>query len=395
MVMTIQQAFQQARNAPKEQSQPEEAITAYHQAIALDSDLAEVHCNLGNALKDQGRLEAATEAYRQAIALAPDLADAHLNLGMALLVQGNFHSGWAEYEWRWRCKDFPSPKRDFKQPQWDGGPLEGRTLLLHAEQGAGDALQFLRYLPLVAQRGGRIIIECHETLAGLLKGQRMDHSVVAMSELGPTFDLHCPLLTLPHVFATDLASIPQDVPYLQADAAAAKVWNGRLAEHPDSVQVGLVWAGNPKHKNDRNRSVKLASLAPLADIPGVSFISLQKGAAATEAMSPPPGMKLSDWTGELEDFAHTAALIAALDLVITVDTSVAHLAGALGKPVWVFLPFAPDWRWLLGRSDSPWYPTMRLFRQPRPARWDPVITEVRYALETFAAARIFSQPTSS
>jgi hypothetical protein len=265
--------------------------------------------------------------------------------------------------------------------------LEGRTLLLHSEQGFGDALQFIRYLPLVARRGARVFVECQEALQRLVQTMSADSTVVARGRPLPPFDVHCPLLSLPRLFATDLASIPRDVPYLHADAAEAGVWRERLADASASLKVGLVWAGRPTHANDRNRTMKLAGFAPLARIPGVRFVSLQKGDAAAEAKSPPEGMELSDPTEELHDFADTAALVAALDLVIAVDTSVVHLAGALGKPVWVLLPFAPDFRWLLGRSDSPWYPTMRLFRQQRAGEWDYVIAEVRSQLEALAEGR--------
>jgi tetratricopeptide (TPR) repeat protein len=374
-------------NALVEKGSLDEAVAACLQAIALRRNYPEAHYNLGGALKAKGQLEQAIAAYRRAIALRPDFADAHFNLALALLLQGNFLRGWEEYEWRWRSRDFRAARRSFPQPQWDGGPLEGRTILLHTEQGFGDTLQFIRYLPLVAQRGGRVIVRCREGLRRLLQTMGADVPILEKGEPLPAFDVHCPLLSLPRLFATDLASIPRDVPYLHADAAAAEVWRDRLADHSASLKVGLVWAGSPTHRNDRNRSTKLAGFAPLARIPGMRFVSLQKGDAAAEAKSPPEGMELSDPTEELHDFADTAALVAALDLVIAVDTSVVHLAGALGKPVWVLLPFAPDWRWLLDRSDSPWYPTMRLFRQQRAGEWDHVIAEVRSQLEALAEGR--------
>jgi tetratricopeptide (TPR) repeat protein len=373
--------------ALRDKGRLEEAIDAYRKAVALMPDFPEAHNNLGNALKDTGDMEAAIAASRQAITLKPDFAEAHFNLGTMLLVQGNFIDGWREYEWRWRSRDFIPSQRGFTQPEWDGRPLEGRTLLLHSEQGFGDALQFIRYLPLVARRGARVFVECQEALQRLVQTMSADSTVVARGRPLPPFDVHCPLLSLPRLFATDLASIPRDVPYLHADAAEAGVWRERLADASASLKVGLVWAGRPTHANDRNRTMKLAGFAPLARIPGVRFVSLQKGDAAAEAKSPPEGMELSDPTEELHDFADTAALVAALDLVIAVDTSVVHLAGALGKPVWVLLPFAPDFRWLLGRSDSPWYPTIRLFRQQRAGEWDHVIAEVRSQLEALAEGR--------
>jgi Tfp pilus assembly protein PilF len=366
-------------NALAEKGQLEEAITAYRQAISLRPEYAEAHYNLGSALKEQGQLDEAIAAYRQAIALKPNLPEAHNNLSLALLARGDFQQGWEEYEWRWKCKGFPPP-RNFAQPQWDGGPLEARTLLLHAEQGLGDAIQFIRYLPLVAQRGGRIIIECQAELQRLFQPTAGRFPVLVFGQPLPAFDLHCPLLSLPRVFGTDLTNIPKIVPYLHAADEDARRWQHRLADRSPLIKVGLVWAGNPRRKHDRNRSMKLANLAPLGRVPGVRLFSLQKGEAAAEAKTPPPGMELVDWTEELKDFADTAALIDNLDLIIAVDTAVPHLAGAMGKPVWTLLPFVPDWRWVPGREDNPWYPSMRSFRQPRIGDWDSVIARVVEAL---------------
>jgi len=275
---------------------------------------------------------------------------------------------------------FPVHPRNFTKPQWDGRALEGRTLLLHAEQGLGDAIQFIRYLPLMSQRGGRIIIECYAELQRLFQIMAGRCQIVACGQPLPAFDLHCPLLSLPRVFGTTLSNIPHVVPYLHPDAEEARKWHHRLLWQSRLVNVGLAWMGNPAHKNDRSRSIKLARLAPLGQVPGVRFFSLQKGEAAAETKTPPSGMELVDWTQELKDFADTAGLIANLDLVIAVDTAVVHLAGAMGKPVWTLLPFVPDWRWLLEREDSPWYPTMRLFRQNSWGDWDSVITRVVDAL---------------
>jgi tetratricopeptide (TPR) repeat protein len=366
-------------NALKDKGQLDEAIAAFRQAIALNPNFPEAHYNLGNVLKDKGQLDGSIAACRQAIALRPDYADAHFNLSLSLLANGCFQQGWEEYEWRWKCKDLSTP-RNFAQPQWDGRPLEGRTILLYTEQGFGDALQFMRYLPLVAERGGRIIVECQAELQRILQTIAGKWQVVARGQPLPAFDLHCPLLSLPRVFGTNLANVPNIVPYLHADAEDASGWQHRLADYSPRVKVGLAWAGSPTHTNDRNRSIKLARLAPLGRAPGVRFFSLQKGAAAAEARTPPPGMELVDWTQDLKDFAGTAALIANLDLVIAVDTAVVHLAGAMGKPVWTLLPYVPDWRWLMGREDSPWYPTMRFFRQPSRGEWAGVVQRVADAL---------------
>ena len=393
-------------NALRVNGQLNEALASYRQAIALQPNYPEAHGNLGNVLKDQGQLDQAIATYRRGLAFRPDYAEIHSNLALALLGKGDFLRGWEEYEWRWKLKDTASPERNFTQPQWDGDPLGGRTLLLHTEQGFGDAIQFIRYLPLVAQRGGKITLECQPELQRLFQSMLPDLPVVARGQGLPTFDVHCPLLSLPRLFPTDLGNLPRTVPYLRADPAESALWRERLASlgssirpsgpdrqsgpnHPSGpdLKVGLVWAGRPTHTNDRNRSLKLTSLAPLAEVPGVRFISLQKGAAAAEARTLPAEMELIDVAEDLKDFADTAALLANLDLVIAVDSAVVHLAGAMGQPVWTLLPFAPDWRWLLDRSDSPWYPTMRLFRQPSIGDWESVIAEVREQLQRFVQSR--------
>ena len=380
--------------ALKDQGQLDEAIAAYRRALALRPDYPDAHSNLGTALRHKGQLDEAIAAYRQAVTLKSNYPETHSNLALALLLQGDFLQGWEEYEWRWKLKDAVSLQRDFRQSQWDGGPLAGSTLLLHAEQGFGDAIQFIRYLPLVAKAGGKIILECQPELQRLFQRMAPDLPVLARGQTLPAFEVHCPLLSLPRVFSADLGNIPHTVPYLHADTAEAAIWRERLSGLGSSIRpsgpdlkVGLVWAGRPTNTNDRNRSLKLASLAPLAEVPGVRFISLQKDAAAVEARTPPAGMELIDVAEDLRDFADTAALIANLDLVIAVDTAVVHLAGAMGTPVWTLLPFAPDWRWLLDRTDSPWYPTMRLFRQPSPGDWGSVIQGVASELAAFERHR--------
>jgi len=374
------EAYGNLGNALRDTGHLDDAIAAYRHAIALNPVLPETHNNLGAAFQSQGQLDEAIAAFRHAIALNPSYPEAHDNLALLLLVRGDFDQGWKEYEWRWLCKSFPSPRWRGVQQQWDGSDLTHRTILLHAEQGFGDTLQFIRYMSHVAARGGKVFVLCPPELRRLLQGTPGVEQWLSAGEPLPPIDVHCPLLSLPLAFGTTLQSIPHIVPYLKADAEGVEWWRKELADRHRHFKVGLVWAGNPRHQNHRNRSVSLAALAPLAQVQGVSFFSLQKGAAGLEAKNPRPELKLIDRTAELRDFADTAALIAQLDLVISVDTAVAHLAGAMGKPVWTLLPFVPDWRWLLEREDSPWYPTMRLFRQPSIGDWDSVIGRVSEAL---------------
>jgi Flp pilus assembly protein TadD len=365
-------------NALKDKGQLDEAMAAYRRAIALKPNYAEAHFNIGTAQGNKGKIEQAIAAYRRATALKPDYAEAHWNLALALLARGEFAEGWKEFEWRWECKDLPR-RRTFAQPQWDGSSLQGRTILLHSEQGLGDTIQFIRYAPLVAEHGGTVIVGTVPELHRLLQGAAGVARWLNQGETVPTFDVHCPLMSLPAIFGTTLETIPPRVPYLQADAEQVVRWKKELAADSHRFKVGLAWAGNPTHVNDRNRSISLAALAPLATVQGVSFYSLQKGDAGKQAKAS-PGLHLIDRTDDLKDFADTAALVANLDLVICVDTAVAHLAGALGKPVWTLLPFTTDWRWLLKREDCPWYPSMRLFRQPGRGDWGSVIKRVGEAL---------------
>ncbi len=355
---------------------PEEAVESYRRILADHPEHVAAHCNMGVALMARNEIGGAVECYRRAIAVNPDFADAHWNLSLAQLVQGDFANGWREYEWRLRT-DRHAP-RSFEQPVWDGGPLAGKTILLHQEQGIGDTIQFMRYVPLVADRGGRVVLEVQPPLAGLAAGVKGVAETVATGMKLPHFDLHCPLLSLPDRFGTNLATIPAEVPYLTPDPATVEHWRSKFGGGP-RLKIGIAWAGNLSHKNDRNRSVAIEGLLPILEIPGIRWISLQVGERAGDLARLPIGM-VADLSGHLGDFAETAAVIANLDLVIAVDTAVLHLAGALGRPVWAMLPFAPDWRWLLDREDSRWYPSMRLFRQARPGDWDSVLVSMRQAL---------------
>ena len=346
-------------------------------------DLVEAHINLGNARKSQRRVDDAAEAYRRALSLDPANREAHWNFAQVLLLMGRLREGWAEYAWRTKCEEFRAVNWNFKQPLWDGSDLGGRTVLLYTEQGFGDTIQFLRYLPMVAaqgtDKGGDVILHCPPPLTRLFKAAPAADGIQLVTKIGDTpFDLQAPLHGLPGLFATTLDTIPADVPYLRPPGNTPPA-----LETSGGFKVGLVWAGNSKHKNDANRSVGFERFQPLLDIKGVDFYSLQVGERSRDIGA--PGLsgldgKIFDLGKDLGDFADTAAAVGQLDLVITVDTSVAHLAGALGTPVWTLLPWVPDWRWLLDRDDSPWYPTMRLFRQPAAGDWDAVIDEVGAAL---------------
>jgi tetratricopeptide (TPR) repeat protein len=383
-------AYNNLSTALQEQGLLDEAVDSCRRAIDLDPDFGEAHNSLGTTLLEQGHLDEAIACYRRAIDLNPDYADAHCNLAMALLARGNLAAGWEENEWRWKTPQMAKAYRGFAQPQWRGEAAAGQTLLVHAEQGFGDSLQFCRYAPLAAARGLRVIVEAPRPLVRLLRSLPGVAQVVTHGEALPAFDLHCPMLSLPLALGiTTLAAIPSTVPYLHADSAQVAAWRARLAAMANQgPRIGLVWAGNPREHLpsgsavDRRRSIGPEPLAPLFDLPGLHFFSLQKDGPAA-----PPDFPLTDFMREMGDFADTAALIANLDLVISVDTSVAHLAAALGKPVWLLDRFDPCWRWLVGRRDSPWYPTLRLFRQPNPGDWRSVVETVRAELRSFVRDR--------
>jgi len=365
----------------------DEAIACYKIILKREPDYLEAYNNMGVAFKEQGDTVHAIACYEKALEINPGIAETQWNLSLVYLLAGEFEEGWRRYEWRWQKTDYRPFLRHFSQPLWDGSGIAGKTILLHAEQGYGDAVQFVRYVPQVAAMGADVIIEAPRGLTALFKAVPGVQQVVPRGDQLPPFDIHCPLLTLPMIFRTRLSSIPGHVPYLIADPEKKEAWRLKLADDGGRFKVGLVWSGNPEHKNDRNRSLPLERLAPILSVDSVSFYSLQKGEAARMLNDGRYGGRIIDYTGELNDFADTAALLMNLDLVISVDTAVAHLAGALGVQVWLMLPFAPDWRWLLGRTDSPWYPTMRLFRQPSPGAWEPVIEEMIAGLNRLTGDR--------
>ncbi|WP_188262558.1 tetratricopeptide repeat protein [Azospirillum tabaci] len=340
--------------------------------------------NRGVVLRDARRFADSDACLDALLASRPEHADAHLARAVSRLVRGDLRAGWDEFEWR--------PRR-LPAPPWGGEPLEGRRILLHAEQGFGDTIQFARYAPLVARAGGRVILDVHPLQFRLLRSLGPDIEVLVRGPAPAPHDLHCPLMSLPRAFGTDLTSIPAPPAYLAAEADEVARWGRRIAEVDTGTgsgpRVGLVWAGNPNHRNDRNRSIPVERLAPLLDTPGPRLFSLQTGDA--KAARP---AALPDLTAGIRDFADSAAILANLDLVIAVDTATIHLAGALGVPAWLMLPYAPDWRWLLDRADSPWYPSLRLFRQSRPGDWDSVLRAVATELERFAAAQLAPQKQS-
>jgi tetratricopeptide (TPR) repeat protein len=360
------------------------AIAHYEQALALAPNRAEVHNNLGNALEHQGRLDEAMGCYERALALKPDYPEARYNRSLLLLLLGDFERGWAEYEWRWRCKG--NPERGYPtRLQWSGEPLSGKTILIQTEQGFGDSFQFLRYVSIVAARGAEVVLAVPGPLLRLAEALPGIREVMTENDALPDFDFYCPLLSLPRVFGTSMETIPAAVPYLAPPRETAAVWENRLAAEAE-LKVGLVWSGNPANRMNPRRSIPLAALEPLWRVPGIRWYSLQVGSPAEE-ISRVPHQRIVDLSPLLTDFAETAAAILHLDLIVSVETAVAHLAGALGQKVWVPLTVVPAWRWLLGRDDNPWYPTMRLFRQTTPGDWIPVVEALADGLREIADQR--------
>ncbi len=359
----------------------EDAAASFEQAERYQADFVEAQINRALDLYWLRRLDAARALYDLVLARHPSYADALYNSSLRSLAMGDLAKGWREYEARLEASHIKPLQRELGVPQWRGDDFSvaGKTILLHAEQGLGDVLQFCRYAPLVAEQAD-VVLEVPGPLVRLLTSLPGRGRIIAQGEKLPQFDLHCQLLSLSLAFHTTLETIPATIPYLAAQPATVAAWRGRLAAFV-GLRVGLCWAGNPAAQSiDGRRSVRLARLAPLGAVAGVHFISLQKGVAGADTAEPPRGMVIHDWTDELRDFADTAALIEALDLVITVDTAVAHVAGALGRPVWILSRFDACWRWLDGRDDSPWYPTARLFRQTAPGAWDKVIGRICDAL---------------
>ncbi len=366
----------------RDQGKLEESAACHRRALALRSDFAEAYNNLGNTLRSQGRVGEAGKSYEQALALDPGSIEARWNRALVALLQGDYASGWRDYEIRFRRRR--NVPRSFQQPLWRGEPLGGATILLHAEQGLGDTIQFLRYVSAVQAAAGSVILDVPASMMRLAEQISGVAAVVKTGDPLPEFAWHCPLMSLPLAFGTTLDSVPAEVPYLTVPEDATRNANA-LIWPADGLRVGLVWSGNPRYLEDRVRSIHFSLFDPLLVLDSARFFSLQMGPAAEQLSK--ADARIVDLKSAIRDFADTAALIAQLDLVITVDTAVAHLAGALARPTWVLLPFAPDWRWHLEREDSSWYPTVRLFRQPRPGDWFAVIEQVRVELSKLAAQR--------
>jgi len=356
----------------------EEAMALCRRVLEARPDHADTHVNLGASLFDTGRLDEAEGHFRRALVAKPDHGDAHWNIALLNLQRGDFETGWAQYEWRWKAQQMPPP-RQLAEPLWQGDALAGRTLLLHAEQGFGDTIQFSRYVDMLGQYGGRILLEVPRVLCRLMAGLAGRPEILARGDDLPSFDCHVPLMSLPHIIGTRLDTVPAAIPYLAAEPDRIAAWRRKLGDDP-AMRIGISWQGNPANLTDRGRSMPLLNYRPLAALAGVRLVSLQHTYGIDQLAELPANMTVQEFSANLDIGEHAfldiAALMMSLDLVITTDTAVAHLAGALGRPVWVLLKCHSDWRWLLDRTDCPWYPTARLYRQPEPGDWQSVIEQV-------------------
>ena len=369
-------------NALKKQGKWDEALPYYQRALTLKPDYAEAHNNLGNTLKELRKIDEAIRRYERALAVKPGFAEAHFNFGLALLLNGQLEKGWSEYEWRWRSVNKNYKSVNFTQPRWRGEPLSShKVLLLHAEQGLGDTIQYCRYVSLAAARA-RVILEVPRSLMRLLSSVSGVEDMLAIGDALPSFDFHCPLLSLPKAFKTTLDNIPAAVPYLRAKSARVSHWRGILGD--SGFRIGIVWQVNPKSETELRRSIPRSCFAQLAKFANVRLISLQKTRGLNQFSELTKGVEIEDLGPDFDSgpdaFLDTAAVMENLDLVITVDTAAAHLAGALGRPTWILLRHVPHWTWMLDRDGSPWYPTVRLFRQQRKDDWRDVFSKVENEL---------------
>ncbi|HXJ02835.1 MAG TPA: FkbM family methyltransferase, partial [Micropepsaceae bacterium] len=365
-----------------------EALASYDRAILLHSLYPEAFHNRGNTLKALKRLDDALTSYDQALALKSDFADAYYGRGLAGLVIGRYREAWPDHEWRWKTRGFPSRPPKFNAPVWQGENLTGRRIVVFAEQGMGDVIQFARYLPLLVRRGAAVTFFSPAGLVRLLRPLDAEIEIISAMDGNEAFDFQCALMSLPHRFGTELSSIPDRIPYLLAEDDLIAKWKDRIGEH--GFKIGIAWQGNPKGKIDQGRSIPLSEYVPLSGVPGVRLISLQKTHGLDQLSALPDGTVETlgeDFDTGPDAFVDTASVMSHLDLIITSDTSIAHLAGALGRPTWVALKHIPDWRWLLDREDSPWYPTMRLFRQQTDGDWKPVFAKIEQELDALRSDR--------
>jgi tetratricopeptide (TPR) repeat protein len=359
------------------------AEASFKRALELQPNFIPALINLGSLKAGLERFEDSLPYYDRALALAPDHAVGHWNRALALLTLGDYPAAWRDYDWRWQIPELVrSAEVKVLERRWRGEPVAGKTVLLHSEQGVGDTIQLARYAPLVARQGARVILAVQPTVVSLLAQLPGLERVVSVADPFPVYDLQASLPDLPGLFGTSLATIPEPQGYLVPDQVRAAKWKARLGAVPHR-KIGLIWAGNPRHRDDRNRSIPLGTLEPLLRRDDVACFSLQVGDRSADLATLPPMARITDLAGELTDFSETAAVLAALDLLITVDTAPAHLGGALGRPTWLLITRQPDWRWMRHREDTPWYASLRLFRQERQGDWGPVIARVAAALDSF------------
>ncbi len=367
----------------KNQGRIDEAIELYHTSITLEPNNPEAYYNLAGLYKEQGHCQQAIDHYKQAIRIDPSYAQAHWNLSLTYLLQGEFEKGWQRYQWRHQALDRGSLyPYTYDRPRWDGSDFTGKRLLIYTEQGLGDAIQFVRYLPLVKALGGTVLLETWQPLIRLFQSARGIDELIQVTPnpiSEERFDIHTSIMDLPRLFETNIARVPHTVPYVIPDTSDTTHWQQQL--QGSDYKIGIVWAGSPTHGNDHLRSCGLHHFSTIARLGGATLYSLQKGAAADQIEAKTNSLPITPLGHQFNDLMDTASAIEQLDLIISVDTALAHLAGALGKPVWTLLPAAPDWRWMLDRTDSPWYPSMRLFRQSQAGRWDTVFTDMTKALE--------------
>jgi Flp pilus assembly protein TadD len=383
--------FKTLAHALRQADRPIEAARVYRRVLELTPRSADAHNDLGAVLQELGQVDESEALLRRCLELNPEHPDGHWNLGLSLLIKGRWQDGWLEYEWRRKLRQDAGQKRQFPFPAWDGSPPEGKSLLMVCEQGLGDTIQFVRYATVIARHGARVSVECQPVLRPLIRSVESVERVLVRGEPLPRFDLHVRLLTLPNLLGSTPDNVPNQVPYLHVDDARVAGLAKALAAAGPGMKVGLVWQGSIHHRGDRFRSIPLANMLPLARVPGVRWINLQKGKGVEQLESHGRPFNMYQWSDptDLSDRAmlDTAAVIKNLDLIIAVDTSICHLAGALGAKVWVALPLASDWRWLQGREDTPWYPTMRLFRQRSFGQWGDVIERMATELENLVRSR--------